>query len=45
MPKRKKRLKQKLSELTYAKPVVDKHVLELKKNLREISGILNEKKK
>lgn len=45
MSKRKKNLKQKLSELTYAKPVIDKRVLGLKKNLHEISGILNDKKK
>ncbi len=45
MPKKKKNFKQKLSEFAYAKPSMDKRVMSLKKNVLEISSMLNDKKK
>ena len=45
MPKRKKDLKQKLSEFTYSKPSMDKRLLGLKKNFGEIVSMLNDKNK
>lgn len=45
MPKKKKDIKQKFSEYTYARPTMDKRFLELKKHLGEVSSMLNDKKK
>lgn len=45
MPKKKKDIKQKFSEYTYARPAMDKRFLELKKHLGEVSSMLNDKKK
>lgn len=45
MAKKKKNLKQKLSEITYSKPSMDKQMTQLKKNFNEVVAILNEKKK
>lgn len=45
MPKKKKNFKQKLAEFTYTRPSMDKRFMTLKKNLGEVSSILNEKKK
>lgn len=45
MAKKKKNFKQKLSEFAYEKPSMDKRVMSLKKNLGEVSSMLNDKKK
>lgn len=45
MGRRKKNIKQKLSEFTYGKPIMDKRLVDLKKGLCEISDMLNEKNK
>lgn len=45
MANRKKNFKQKLAEITYTKPAMEKRILNLRKSLNEISSILNEKKK
>ena len=45
MVKKKKNYKQKLAEVTYTKPSMEKRILTLRKNFNEISSLLNEKKK
>ena len=45
MPGRKKDFKQKLGEMTYGKPDLEKRVLAMRKNFGEISSMLNDKKK
>lgn len=45
MPRHKNNLKQKLSAFTYNKPSMNKHFLELRKSLQEVSDLLGEKKK
>ena len=45
MPKKKNNMKKKLSEITYNNPSVGKHLMAIKKNLGEVSSMLNEKKK
>ena len=45
MPKKKNNMKKKLSEITYNKPSVGKHLMDIKKGLGEVSSMLNEKKK
>lgn len=45
MPGHKKNLKQKLSDLTYSKPAMNKRFLELRKSFREVSDLLEDKKK
>lgn len=45
MPKKKNTLKNKLAVFSYNKPSLGRHLTEIKKNMDEISSMLNEKKK
>lgn len=45
MPKKKNSITKKLVTFSYNKPAVGRHFLEIKKNLEEISSMLNDKKK
>lgn len=45
MAKKKKNFKQKLAEITYTKPSMEKRFLTLRKNFNEVSSMLNDKKK
>lgn len=45
MANKKKNFKQKLAEITYTKPAMEKRIMTLRKNLNEVSSLLNEKKK
>ena len=45
MPKKQNPIKKKLVEISYNKPAISKHLLDIKKNFGEVSSMLNEKKK
>ena len=45
MPKKQNNITRKLATFSYNRPALGKHLTEIKKNMGEISSLLNEKKK